>query len=219
MTDRTLDADLLAGATSAEFGYVVFVKLAFPSGTVYVHNGVGTYLFGGDDYLGVGAFGSIEGVEDNLGLQSNPIDLTLSSITPEIIDAVKTDDVFGRDADVYLGAINADQQLLGTPENWFSGHMEKVDVLLGKNDGIKIRLQSRASRLRLRNNKRYTLEDHQRDYPGDKFFEFLSPLQDAQVVWGGEKVRTGFQNTGALGGDGGGGADTRPGPPDKGNFR
>ena len=205
MTDRTLDADLKAGAESSAFNYIVFVKLAFPSGTVYVHNGVGTYSFGGDDYLGVGSFGSIDVMEDSLDLNSKPVNLTLSSITSEIIDAIKVDDVFGRDADVYLGALNEHGELQGTPDNWFSGHMETVELSLGKQDGIKIRLQSRASRLQLRNNKRYTLEDHQADFPGDLFFEFLPCLQEAEVTWGGEKVRTGFVNTDGFTGDGRGG--------------
>ena len=198
MTDRTLDADLEAGATSPEFKYIVLVKLAFPSGTVFVHNGVGTHSFGGDDYLGVGAFGSIDAMQDTIDLISKPVTLTLSSVTPEILDAVRDDDIFGRDADIYLGALDDGDQLEGTPDNWFSGHMETAGVVLGSIDGIKIRLQSRASRLRLRNNKRYTLENHQVDFPGDLFFEFLPYVMNAEVTWAGEQVRTGFRNTSGL---------------------
>jgi hypothetical protein len=200
MTDRVLDADLQAGAQSGVFGYVVFVKLAFPSGTVYLHNSVGTFSFGGDDYLGVGGFGGISPLEDTTDLTSKPVTLTLSSIVPEIIDAVKTDDVFGRDADVYLGSLSEEGQLEGTPTNWFSGHMETVNLIVGSDDGLAIRLQSRASRLRLRNNKRYTLEDHQADHPGDTFFEFLAALMEASVNWGGEQVRTGFTSGDGLNG-------------------
>jgi hypothetical protein len=200
MTDRTLDADLQAGAQSSRFNYVVFVKLAFPSGTVYAHNGVGTYSFGGDDYLGVGAFGKIDVLEDTLDLQSKPVSLQLSSITPGIIDAIKTDDVFGRDADVYLGAVDEEGQLVGTPENWYSGHMETVKVVLGSEDGVAIQLQSRASRLSLRSNKRYTIEDHQADFPGDLMLEFLPVLMDVSVSWAGQQIRTGFQNLTPLGG-------------------
>jgi len=199
MTDRTLDADLKAGAESFAFKYIVFAKLAFPSGTVAVHNGVGTYSFGGDDYIGVGSFGSIDVIEDTLELKSNPVNLVLSSIPPEIIDGIKVDDVFGRDADIFLGALNEHGELQGTPDNWYSGHMETVELTLGEIDGIKIRLQSRASRLQLRNNKRYTLEDHQVDFPGDLFFEFLPFVMEAEVVWGGERVRFGFVNTAGIG--------------------
>lgn len=199
MSERTLDSNLKAAAESAVFNYVIFVKLAFPSGTLYAHNGVGTKSFGGDDYLGVGAFGGIDGsIEDTLDLQSRPVNLILSSITSEIITAITTDDVFGRDADIYLGALNAEGELQGTPDNWYSGHMEQVEVLLGKQDAVKIRLQSRASRLQQRNNKRYVIEDHQLEFSGDMLFEFLPFLQEAQVVWGGEKVRTGFTNTQTL---------------------
>jgi len=207
MTDRTIDADLKAGAESAEFKYVVLVKLAFPSGTVYLHNGVGTHSFGGFDYLGVGGFGGIDVLEDTLDLVSKPVTLTLSSIVPEIIDAVKTDDVFGRDADLYLGVLDDGYQLIGTPDNWYSGHMETVQLIIGSEDGLAIRLQSRASRLRLRNNKRYTLEDHQVDHPGDLFFEFLPALMDAEVSWAGEMVRTGFKSYQNIGG----GSDRPPG--------
>jgi hypothetical protein len=210
MPNRVLDANLQAGAESAVFNYIVFIKLDFPSGLVCLHNGVGTYSFGGNDYLGVGAFGTISAIEDTTDLVSKPIQLTLSSISGGIIDAIKTDNVFGRDADIYLGVLNDVGQLLGTPDNWYSGHMEIPSLTLGRDDAIQVSLQSRASRLRLRNNKRYTIEDHQTDYPGDLFFEFLSQLMDAQVIWGGEKVRTGFINHDPLGGSDGGGR-RRPG--------
>jgi hypothetical protein len=209
MTDRVVDADLLAGATSPVFHYIVLVKHAFPSGTLYAHNGVGTKSFGGNDYLGVGAFGSISVLEDTVALESKPVTVSMSSITPEIIEVLRNDDVFGRDADVYIGAIDEDGELLGTPDNWYSGHMETVEVAIGDIDGVSIRLQSRASRLRLRNNKRYTLEDHQADHPGDLLLEFLPSLMEAEVLWGGEKVRTGFENL--LGVLGGGNQDRPPG--------
>jgi hypothetical protein len=47
--------------------------------------------------------------------------------------------------------------------------------------------------------KRYTLEEQQRDHSGDLLFEFLPSLKDAKVVWGGEQVRTGHENTTGLG--------------------
>jgi hypothetical protein len=202
MTERSIDAALKSAAQSAEFGYVVFVALDFPSAFLYVHNGVGTYTFGGNDYLGVGAFGQIDTIEDTTALVSRPINLTLSSITQEIIDEVKTENIFGRDADIYVGAINSDGELLADPDNWWSGHMENVEIVLGEENAVKIRLQSRASRLRLRSNKRYTLEEQQRDYSADLLFEFLPSLKDARVVWGGEQVRTGHENTGGLGNPG-----------------
>jgi hypothetical protein len=164
VSERTLDSDLKTGAESPTFNYVIFVELAFPSGTVRVHNSVGTLEFGGNDYLGVGAFGSIEAMEESIDLVDNPVKVTLSSITQEIIDAIQTDDIYNRDADIYLGALNADGELEGTPTNWISGYMEHASLLLGENNGVVIQIQTRAARLKQRNGKRFTLEDHDQDY-------------------------------------------------------
>jgi len=198
VSERTIDSNLKTESTSPVFNYVVFVQLAFPSGTIYAHNGVGTITWGGNDYLGVGGFGTIGVLEESLALNSNPVEVILSSVTPEIITAIQVDDIFGRDADIFIGTMNEDGELLGTPDNWYSGHMETVALTLGESDGVKIRIQSRASRLRLRNNKRYTIEQHQADHPGDLFFEFLPHLMEASVTWGGERVRIGFASGGGL---------------------
>lgn len=200
MSERVINADLKTASQSPEFSYVLFIALDFPSGYVRLHNGVGTYTFGGNDYLGVGAFGSIDVIEETSKLNDKPINVMLSSITPEIIDEVKTENIFGRDGDLYVGAITSGGELIADPDNWWSGHMDNVELLLGEENGVKIRLQSRASRLKHKNNKRYTPEEQQRDHAGDLIFEFLTSLKEAKVVWGGEQVRTGFTNTAGLGG-------------------
>lgn len=188
MSERNLDATLKANAESSYFKYAIFVDLAFPSGNVRVHNSVGTFTFGGNDYLGVGGFGQIEAMDESIQLVDNPIRLTLSSITPEIIDAVKVDDVFGRAALIYIGSLDADGNLEADPTNWITGYMEHASVLIGNENAVSIQVQTEASRLRLRNNKRWTIEDHQAENPGDLFLEFLPYLREANIQWGGEKV-------------------------------
>ena len=192
MTERTLSAELKAGAQSSAFKYVVFVSLSFPSGTVYTHNSIGTISWGGNDWLGVGAFGAIEPMEESLKLVDNPITVALSSITPEIINAIKTDDIYHRSADIYVGLLDADDRLVGTPTNWITGYMEYASLTLGENNGVAISIQTRASRLRERNNKRYTIEDHQADNPDDLFFSHLSWIKEAKLSWGGEGFGSGL---------------------------
>lgn len=194
MSERSLAAELKSGAESPEFNYVILIDLAFPSGNVRAHNSVGTISFGGNDYLGVGAFGSIGDIQETSELTDQPIKITLSSIDQDIIDAVKTDDVYRRDADIYLGAIGRHGGLEDAT-NWISGYMETAGLVLGEENAVIITIQTRAARLKQRNNKRFTLEQHQIDYPGDRFFEFLPYVINADVQWGGDKVRTGFTNT------------------------
>ena len=202
MTERALDSDLQTGAESPVFNYVMLVDLAFASGTLYVHNGVGTYVFGGNNYLGVGALGSIGVMEETVDLIDTPIVLGLSPIDDDILNAILTEDVFGKDANIYLGSLNDDGELEGTPTQWISGWMESIELNIGSTDGVSIKVQNRASRLNARNNKRYTLEEHQAEHAGDLFLEFLPYVMDAQPIWNGERVRAGYVNTtGFTGGD------------------
>jgi len=186
MSERALDSDLKAGAESSEYGHVVFVKLAFPSGTVYLHNAAGVLSFGGDDYLGVGTFGAVTTMVEDININDTLLSVELSSIDDGIIAALQTDDVYGKDADIYVGRIDADGQLVGTPTNWVSGFMELANLRLGDDNVVTIKIQTRAGKLTKENNKRYTLEDHQADYPGDQFFEFLHSIQELVINWAGE---------------------------------
>jgi len=198
MSERTLDSDLRAGAVSGVFGYVIFVALDFPSGILYAHNGQGTYSYGGNDYVGVGAYGSISVLNESVDIVDNPITLTLSSITTEIIEAIRNDNIYGRDATISVGSINEHMELLGTPTVWIDGYMEKKALNIGDTDTVSITIQDDSAKLNQRNNKRFTLEDHQAEHPGDLFLEFLPYVQNAQVEWAGGPVRTGFQNTGGF---------------------
>jgi len=198
MSQRDIDATLQANAESPEFLYVLFVDLDFPTGTIYAHNSVGTLSFGGNDYFGVGGFGSIEMMRESKELVDQPVDVILSSITPEIIEAVKVDDVYGREANIYIGTVNQDNELEGTPTNWIAGFMDSVSVHIGQRNAVAIKVQTQSARLLRENNKRWTLEDHQTDYPGDNFFKSLPWVVTAEPTWGGEKVRDRY-STGVSG--------------------
>ena len=198
MSDRTLDADLLARSASSVFSYLVFVELAFDSGTVRTHNGQGTYTFNGNDWYGVGAYGSIDAIDEKIDAAPQPIRLTLSTITPELITAIRTDNVYGRSAKLYVGALNEELELLGTPTLWIDGFMEKKALVLGEINGLSITIQDEAARINQRNNKRYTLEEHQKRYAEDQFLEYLPYVQDVSITWAGERVRIGFVNEGSI---------------------
>ena len=59
---------------------VMFAELDFSSGTLYVHDGLGTYTWGGEDWLGVGDFGSISSIEEGSEISAYSINLTLSAL-------------------------------------------------------------------------------------------------------------------------------------------
>lgn len=194
MSERDLDSDLKAAAESPEFLYIIFVDMDFPGENVRVHNGVGTYSFGGNDYMGVGTFGSVSPVRESIELVDQPINLTLSGIDTTIINILRSVNITGRDVEIFIGVLDKEAQLVGTPQSMILAEVDAISVIAGKENAVQLSLQTRAARLRRRNNKRWTLEHHQADYPGDLFFEFLPYVVAAEVQWGGERVRTGYRN-------------------------
>lgn len=195
MSERDISSSLKTGAQSAVHAYVVLVDLDFPSGNVRAHNGVGTYKINGDEFLGVGSLGGVEAMEETVELIPPPFKLILSSVDADIMTAVRNDNVYGRQALVYVGELGEDFKLLDTPDLWIRGRMIKKEIVAGENNAVSISIESSAARLSRRNGKRYSLEDHQIDYPGDKFFEFMPYVVDAKIIWAGEPVRGGQRNT------------------------
>lgn len=204
MSERTVDSNLKTGAESSRFNYVVLVSLDFEGGFVRVHNSIGTLSFGGNDYLGVGAFGTISFLSESIEMVDQPVTLTLSSITTEIIDELKTSKIYGRDAEIFIGSLDDDGRLQGTPDSWIVGHMEHASLIAGSENAVSIKIQTRAARLQSRNNRRWTIEHHQKEFPGDLFFQWLPYVINAEVIWGGERVRSGYTNEGSLAGSGAG---------------
>lgn len=199
MSDRTLDSNLIARSASDVFSYLVFVELQFPSGTIYAHNGQGSYEFNGNTWLGVGAFGNIGAMRDSVDITSQPITITLSSITDEIITAIQSDNIYNKTATIYVGAIDEELELLGTPDVWIDGYMEKKELVLGETSAVAITVLDDSAKLLQRTNRRYTLEEHQKRYPGDEFLEYLPYLQHLTLEWAGERVRNGIVNEGSIG--------------------
>ena len=63
---------------------VTMVKLGFDT-PAYVHSGIGTISYGGNDYLGVGTYGQISSARESENLGPLSITLTLSGIDSDYI--------------------------------------------------------------------------------------------------------------------------------------
>ena len=61
---RGLSSAVETALSQQHVAIVTFAKLEFPSGTVYVHNSIGTYNWDSQDWLGVGDLGAIGKVQE-----------------------------------------------------------------------------------------------------------------------------------------------------------
>jgi hypothetical protein len=178
-----------AVATALSAGHVVlvtFAKLEFPSGTIYVHNSIGTYTWGGQDWLGTGDFGEISQIEEGADVSPYKITLTLSGLDATISGAALNEDYYMHPATVYLGALDADDVLVADPTVVWEGAMDQMDISIGADGGDSIQLtaESELARFAKSSGKKYTHSQQQNDHSGDVLFEFMADIEDAKIRWG-----------------------------------
>jgi hypothetical protein len=187
---------------------ITFVMLEFAAETVYVHNGIGTYTWGGFDWLGVGSLGSVSTLEEGSEVSPYSITLTLSALDATLSGQALNEDYFMRPVTVYVGALSADDELLNDPLPMWSGFMDVMSITAGQEgssgDQIVVTCESELAAFDRSANLRYTNQTQQRLYPSDRFFEFMPRIENLKIKW-----RDDSDSGGTAGGAGMGGGELR----------
>ena len=177
-------------ATAAAFAAphvsaLTFAYLDFSSGIIRVHNGIGTYTWGGFDWLGVGDFGAVSALEEGSDVSPYGVTLTLSALDATLVGVAMNEDYYMRDAILYVGALSTDDELLNTPIQMWAGHMDVMTVSAGVQSGDSITLQceSELAAFNRSSNLKYTTQAQQAENPGDVFFDFLPKIAGAKIRW------------------------------------
>jgi len=183
---RGFPDDVATALAQQNVAIVTFAKLEFPSGTVYLHNSLGSYTWGGHDWLGVGDLGSISQVEEGLDVSPYAITLTLSGLDATISGAALTEDYYLHGVTVYLGVLDTDDVLIDTPTQIWGGFMDQMNMTVGADGGDAIQLvaESELSRFNKSLNLMYTNTAQQERSTGDLFFNFLHRIEGAKINWG-----------------------------------
>lgn len=212
MTSRDVTAGFVTASKEHTYYSLVFAAIAIPSGTVYLHNGIGSYTFGGNTYLGIGDLGGIDAMEETYSADDVPLKLMMTSLDDNgLLTAVQDEDLYECQVDIMLGATDENGALVADPDIWWSGFIDKVELVQGAENGVALTCVTRASLLKKSSSVKFTDEQLQREYSGDLFFQYLPQVIEAKPVWGGNPVYFGYNpNTGGSG-DGGGGGRPRGG--------
>ena len=88
--------------------------------------------------------------------------------------------------DVYLGLLDEDDALIGTPTLVWSGFMDQMNMTVGKSGGDAIQLiaESELSRFNKSANRMYTNVSQQERFSGDLFFNNMHKIEGAKITWG-----------------------------------
>lgn len=184
---------------------IFFCELQLDAGTDYLHTGIGTITWGGNDWLGVGDFGSVESVKETATLSPQALRLGLSGLSPDIISLVYDVDYYRRPCILYLGALS-DGALVADPSVIFSGFIESLEMAWGGPNGDSVVLTAESELILFKRSRdiRYTDNRLQAEFSGDLGLQYKESVATDRVVWRGKD-----NNLGGAGGNKGGGNDTR----------
>jgi hypothetical protein len=182
---RTLDPIFSTSLTAGQFGPVILVSLTFASATRYVWSGVGTLVWNGNSFTGIGSLGKISDISEGTDIQADGVTLTLSGLDPIWLGEALTDIQIGAAATIWFGNM-LNGALIGTPYQIFQGTVDRPVVTgSGQTISIALELENRLSNLSRASNRRYTSADQRLYYPTDIAFGWVEQLNDLALNWGG----------------------------------
>jgi hypothetical protein len=97
---------------------VTLADLNFGSGTVYVNDGGTTLVYNSNTYLGVGQYGQVDAVMEDLQTTAKALQLTLSGVEPSLISSAMTEDYQGKVVTLYVGLLDVQTLALLVNPEW-----------------------------------------------------------------------------------------------------
>lgn len=164
-----------------------FIELQFLSGTSYVSTLGQTVTWGGHDWLGIGALGSISQAEESDGITSRPLTFTLNAaqLAWLALAVGSVEEYRGRPAKMYMCPLSEGFVLIDTPVQCWNGTMDTVAVGVSESgEGqISLKCETAAFGLKRRPSLRMNAAQQKKKYPSDTGFDYLTTLIAEPQTW------------------------------------
>lgn len=176
---RTTPQALLNALSQPEVEPFYAVDMDFDSAPVRFWTGYGDRTINGDTYLGSGNLLAITGLDEVNDLSAKSITLQLSGVPSSLVSLALQEPYQNRECKVYFGTTDT------TSIEVFSGLMNVMTIEdSGDTSVISLTVESKLIRLEKASNWRYTEGSQKARYASDTFFNYVSDLQDKNLVWG-----------------------------------
>ncbi|MGT2429240.1 hypothetical protein ACU4HD_11930 [Cupriavidus basilensis] len=180
---RALDGGTVAAVTGGHVPYLFFVQLDF-SQPLRVCSAGYSVDWNGSTWLGIGALGNIEPIQEQASLEATGVRLTLSGVPSEYVAIMLAEQYQGRPCQIWFAPLREDLQMAVQPSRLFSGRMDVPSIEVGDSATITVSAESRMVTWDRAKVRRYNNEDQQSRYQGDRGFEFVPQMVEKQLMWG-----------------------------------
>ena len=184
---RALDPPLATAVSSNQTRPFYAATFHFARGAqpVRLWTGLRPIVIEGETYQGVGAFGQVGAVSETTETKAVGLALTLSGIPSNIVNDAIYSDFQGDFVDLYIGNVDADGDLDGRPFQIFRGIIDNMIIEeSGVTTRITLKVETTMLELERPRESRYTPEEQQRRFPGDRGFDYVAGLQTKEIQWG-----------------------------------
>jgi len=182
---REMDTALAAEMEAAVLRPVLLCEFLLDSGAIRLWSGVGDLTALGETWTGAGTLLGVSDYQETASLEAQGVTFTLSGITSSVIALALLEDYQGRACGLYLGALDAAGVLVADPVRLFSGLLDTMQITDGgETCTLAVAAENKLVILQRAKEARYTDEDQKARYPDDRGLEFVSGLQDREIVWG-----------------------------------
>ena len=186
---RQLSSLNTAASRDATVRPVFFAELNFASGPIRCNSTVHDIDFDPDGgspplnrtFLGVGFLGSVSAVQEDSDFKSRAIQMTLRGVPRDLIVVSLAEHYQGRAARYWVGLLDENHALIDAPQLLFAGLMDTMDTEMGKEGKVTMTVQDRFSRWDSAPDVRYTDEQQQARFAGDKGLEFISQVPEKEI--------------------------------------
>ena len=177
-----LSVQAAAAATAPVVAPVILCELDIATGAFRVWSGLGTLNWAGRSFQGIGDIGAMGEVEETVELRAVRLTLALSPVPQEVIDIALSERSYRlRPARLWLALLDESGAFAADPFPLWAGIMDTMEVVDGAEPRVTLACESRLVDLERAEVRRYTDTDQQAEFPGDRFFEFVPALQDAEI--------------------------------------
>lgn len=151
---------------------------------VRVFTGTGVIVFNGLEFVGAGELGAVDTIGEASDGSAVGIRAMLYQVPADFRDDIAEQALRGAPFEVYVGAFDETFQTVEAFKLIWRGRTDTFKITDG-GDTISVEITG-ESRLRDQGRpsiKRFTDEWHQRNHPGDLFFQYVSQMAEVQILW------------------------------------
>jgi len=183
---RNLPALLETHVEGQTIRFAQLLELDFIGDFTRIWSGRGTLIALGEEWLGVGELGMMSGVGEPTDLTDQTMKVSLNSIPQDsmvdFVELLGNQNQTGRPFSFHIAFFNEDTSVIDV-QTMTTGFIDAVTFTDGEVANVMLELVSEASLLKRTQFYRTTDAMQQKLFPGDKFFEFITELND-EVLWG-----------------------------------